>query len=90
MEKEKMSPAILLDLDTVAERLAVSRKMVYDWVREGKLPGVKLGRLWRVRERDLEAFIDALEPIKPGEERRTGEERRAGEDRRSNDSSDDS
>ena len=44
--------------DQVAERLSVSPKTVKDWLRAGKLKGVKAGRLWRVRERDLEAFLD--------------------------------
>ncbi len=70
MKKEYTAPEILLDLDMVADRLAVSRKMVYDWVRTGKLPGVKLGRLWRIRERDLNEFIKSLTPIAPGEDQR--------------------
>lgn len=44
--------------DEVAERLKVSVKAVKDWLRAGKLKGVKAGRLWRVRERDLEAFLE--------------------------------
>ena len=42
----------------VAERLKVSSKTVKDWLRAGKLRGVKAGRLWRVRERDLEEFLE--------------------------------
>ena len=66
----KMTPERLLTLEEVAERLAVSRKMVYDWIRDGRMPGVKMGRLWRVKESSLDAFIDSLEPIKPGEDPR--------------------
>jgi excisionase family DNA binding protein len=65
-----MSPERLLTLEEVAERLAVSRKMVYDWIRDGRMPGVKMGRLWRVKESSLDAFIDALEPVKPGDDPR--------------------
>jgi excisionase family DNA binding protein len=69
-EEEGMSPEKLLTLEQVAERLAVSRKMVYDWIRDGRIPGVKMGRLWRVKEGSLDAFIDSLEPIKPGDDPR--------------------
>jgi Helix-turn-helix domain len=30
-----------------------------DWLRAGKLTGCKIGRLWRVKQADLEAFIQA-------------------------------
>jgi len=46
-----------------AERLSVSRKSILDWLRSGKLKGVKVGKLWRIREADLEAFLK--EPKKP-------------------------
>lgn len=47
----------LLKPEEVAERLAVSPKMVRAWLRDGKLPGVRLGRLWRVDPDALERFI---------------------------------
>jgi|SRR5690606_5340976 len=50
---------ILLTAEQVAERLQVREETVYDWLKAGRLRGVKLGRIWRVREADLEAFIRA-------------------------------
>ena len=47
----------LLKPEEVAERLAVSAKMVRSWLREGKLPGVRLGRLWRIDPQALEQFL---------------------------------
>lgn len=43
--------------EEVALKLTVSPKTVKDWLRSGKLRGVKVGRLWRVRESDLEIFL---------------------------------
>jgi len=37
--------------------LQVSRRTVVRWLKEGRLKGVRAGRLWRVREEDLEAFL---------------------------------
>lgn len=47
----------LMTPEQAADRLAVSPKTLRDWLRRGQLRGVKVGRLWRVREADLEAFI---------------------------------
>ena len=47
----------LLTPAEVATRLNVSLVTVGRWLRGGKLKGVKAGRQWRVRERDLEAFL---------------------------------
>lgn len=49
----------LLTPDEVAEKLAVKVRSVNEWLRTGKLKGVKVGRLWRVKEEDLEAFIES-------------------------------
>jgi len=47
----------LLKPEEVAERLAVSPKIVREWLRTGKIPGVRLGRLWRVDPAALERVI---------------------------------
>jgi excisionase family DNA binding protein len=53
MEKKLLTPA------QVAERLQVTERTVYTWLRGGRLRGLRAGRLWRVREEDLEAFLGA-------------------------------
>jgi excisionase family DNA binding protein len=66
---------VLLTLDVAAERLSCSRKMVYDWVRSGRITGVKLGRLWRIKESDLDLFIEALNPVGSGDDPRENPDR---------------
>lgn len=58
METKLLTPA------EVAERLRVTERTVYMWLREAKLPGRKLGKLWRIRPEDLDTFLeeDAWEP----------------------------
>jgi excisionase family DNA binding protein len=54
--------AILEELFTVEQAAAILQltpKTIKDWLRAGKLAGYKMGRLWRVREADLEALIQA-------------------------------
>ncbi len=40
--------------DEVAETLRVKRKTVYEWIRNGRLAGAKLGRIWRIQRHDVE------------------------------------
>jgi len=47
-----------------ADRLAVSKTTILDWLRSGQLRGVKAGRLWRLRERDLAEFLKEPEPVR--------------------------
>lgn len=71
----------LLTPEEAAEILAVSPKSIREWLRKGKLKGVRAGRLWRIRERDLEAFIDpvlqALETAPEDDEPLTEEDKEA-------------
>ncbi len=48
----------LLTTREAAEMLRVSPKTVWAWIRRGLLPAVRVGRLWRVRASDLEAFVE--------------------------------
>ena len=48
----------LLTPEEVAERLQVSRLTVMAYLRSGALRGRKVGRLWRVSEEDLRAFVE--------------------------------
>lgn len=48
----------LITVKEAAEMLNITAAAVYDYLREGKLQGVKLaGTTWRTTEEDVEAFI---------------------------------
>jgi excisionase family DNA binding protein len=49
--------AKLLTASQVAEQLQVTEHTVYEWLRTGKLRGLKVGRLWRVPQASLDAFL---------------------------------
>jgi excisionase family DNA binding protein len=49
----------LWDISRVAQYLGVSERTVYNKVRSGDLPAVKMGRLWRVRESELSSWLVA-------------------------------
>ena len=46
----------LCTCDQVAERYGVKTLTVWDWIRKKKLPAIKLGRDYRIRQEDIEAF----------------------------------
>ncbi|MGB7296809.1 MAG: helix-turn-helix domain-containing protein [Candidatus Aminicenantales bacterium] len=55
----------LLTLKDVCEQVHVTRKTVIRWIENNELKAFKLGsggRLWRIRERDLQAFIRSQQP----------------------------
>jgi len=47
----------LLTVEDAAKALLVKPTTVREWLKAGKLKGVKVGRLWRVRESDLEVLL---------------------------------
>lgn len=49
----------LLTPAEVIEILKIDLNTLYIWLRAGKLPGIKVGDLWRVRRSDLENFLNA-------------------------------
>ena len=58
-----------LTVPEVATLLRIGERTAYDLVRGGRVPGAaKVGGQWRIRRRDLDAWIDA-----GGEAKRSGE-----------------
>lgn len=54
----------LLTPEQVAEKLQMSVLTVTNYLRKGDLSGVKIGRVWRIRQEDLDAFLHARKNIK--------------------------
>lgn len=44
-------------LDEVADILKVTRRTLYNYIKAGKLPAVKMGKYWRVSQNSLQSFI---------------------------------
>jgi len=47
----------MLTPSEIAEKLNLHPNTVRDYLKAGVLPGVKLGRVWRVEEEDLDKFL---------------------------------
>jgi excisionase family DNA binding protein len=50
----------LMEVDRVAYRMSVSPEFVRRLLRSGKLVGIRVGRMWRVDPREVQAYIERL------------------------------
>lgn len=53
-----MAEQRMLTPEQVADRLQISRVTVMDSLRKRRLKGYGVGRLWRIKQADLEAFLE--------------------------------
>ncbi|HRC40025.1 helix-turn-helix domain-containing protein [Nostocoides sp.] len=61
-----METKMLYTLTDVATALSVGRSKVYELVRSGVLPSVRIGGSRRVRGEDLATYVDTLERVPAG------------------------
>src|SRR5919109_831789 len=46
-----------LSVDEIAEYLGVSKDTVYTWVTSKGMPGHKVGRFWKFKREDVDAWV---------------------------------
>jgi excisionase family DNA binding protein len=51
-----------LTTEEVLEYLQVNLRTVYRLIKAGKIPAVRVGRQWRFRKRDIDAWLDTQRP----------------------------
>jgi excisionase family DNA binding protein len=57
-----MMDETFLTTDEVLEYLQVNLRTVYRLIKAGKIPAVRVGRQWRFRKRDIDAWLDSQRP----------------------------
>ena len=45
-------------LEEISGLLHITRRTLYTYVKEGKLKAVKVGKYWRVTEKNLQEFLE--------------------------------
>jgi len=53
-----MAEIKLYTLEEVADILKITRRTLYNYIKAGKLPAVKMGKYWRVSEEKLQDLIE--------------------------------
>ncbi len=61
-----MSSEEYKSLEEVADMLGVTYQLIYRLVRSGELPAVRLGKLYRVSSRDLDAYLERSKGVAGG------------------------
>src|ERR1051325_4220528 len=56
------SDEVFLTTEEVLEYLQVNLRTVYRLIKAGKIPAVRVGRQWRFRKRDIDAWLDTSRP----------------------------
>lgn len=72
-------PIRWLSTKEAAERLGITPRTLYRLVDEGKLDAYQFGRVFRLKQQDVDAFIEASK-IRPGSLRHLYPERVGAED----------
>jgi excisionase family DNA binding protein len=57
-----MTDDAFLTTDEVLKYLQVNLRTVYRLIKAGKIPAVRVGRQWRFRRRDVDAWLDSQRP----------------------------
>jgi putative molybdopterin biosynthesis protein len=53
-----MSEHQLLTVPEVAEYLRIAERTVRDLIKRGQLPGVRIGKEWRIKRVDVEKMVN--------------------------------
>ena len=51
----------LMNLDELAQYIGVSNTTVYRYLKQGKLPAIKIGRLWKFRKERIDKWLEEKE-----------------------------
>jgi excisionase family DNA binding protein len=53
----------VLTINEVAERLRIHPRTAYRLVNDGSIPGVRVGRQYRISAKALDAYIEGRHPV---------------------------
>lgn len=57
---------VFMTAEEVLEYLQVNLRTVYRLIKAGKIPAVRVGRQWRFRKRDIDAWLETQRVTPPG------------------------
>ncbi len=60
MTEKKDLEIRIYGLDELAEALGITRRTLYNYLKNGRLKGVKIGGEWRITEENLVRFLNGV------------------------------
>lgn len=51
----------LMTIEDLADYLKVTRRTIYEWVKEQKIPAIKLVGQWRFKKEKIDAWLEHME-----------------------------
>lgn len=55
---EKKNRLTVYSVEETAQIMGVTVRTVYSYIKDGRLRAGKIGKYWRIQERDLQAMLD--------------------------------
>lgn len=59
-QKDQRLEIRLYEIQEIAEALHVTRRTLYNYLKQGRLKAVKIGGIWRVTEENLVDFLNGV------------------------------
>lgn len=55
----------LMDVEELAGYLQIKNQTIYNWFRDGKVRGIKVGGVWRFDKKEIDQWLDSCrKPVK--------------------------
>jgi excisionase family DNA binding protein len=65
MSAEGNAVSTAITVEQAAQRLQVTPNTIRTWIKQGRIPGNKIGRVYRIPEQALDQFTGGPSPVKP-------------------------
>ncbi len=47
----------LLSVDDLADYLGLKKQTIYNWLHQGKISGIKIGKVWRFEKKEVDKWL---------------------------------
>lgn len=54
----------LMNIDELADYLRLKKQTIYNWLNQDKIPGIKVGGVWRFSAREVESWLKSRRRLK--------------------------
>jgi excisionase family DNA binding protein len=55
--RRKVSIPALLSVEELAVYLGLKKQTIYNWLNQGRIAGIKIGKVWRFEKSDIEKWL---------------------------------